>query len=84
MVITVLAVRWYRLGQDELRGYLILFDPHAQTRDRWQDTSKPLSHQVVRNGSIHITAHQFVQLTSAPPIELKIELRCHVGWLTLK
>lgn len=52
----------YRLGQDELQGYLILFDPHAQTHDRQSLTVCPLSRQVVPFGSSHITASQKVQM----------------------
>jgi len=51
----------YRLGHNELQGYLILFDPHAQTHDRQSHSDCPLSRQVVPCGSSHITASHKVQ-----------------------
>ena len=51
----------YRLGQNELQGYLILFDPHAQTHDRLSRTVGLLSRLIVPSGSSHITASQKVQ-----------------------
>lgn len=51
----------YRLGHNELQGYLILFDPHAQTHDRQIHSDCPLSRLVVPCGSSHITASHKVQ-----------------------
>lgn len=38
-----LITRHHRLGQNELQGYLILFDPHAQTHDRQTSANSLLS-----------------------------------------
>jgi len=37
----------YRLGQNELQGYLILFDPHAQTHDRLGRQDGLLSRSII-------------------------------------
>jgi len=76
-------VRLNRLGHNELRGYLILFDPHAQTHDRQSDASQQPSQQFVQTGSGHITAHPFVQLASNQSHCVEDLRYQHVGWLTL-
>lgn len=59
----------YRLGHNELQGYLILFDPHAQTHDQRRHAGPLLSQLVVPCGSSHITAPHMVQRAMPAPID---------------
>lgn len=59
----------YRLGHNELQGYLILFDPHAQTHDQRRHSGHLLSQLVVPCGSSHITAPHMVQMAMPAPID---------------
>jgi len=75
-VVAFLSKGHYRLGQDELQGYLILFDPHAQTHDRENRLDCLLSQWVVPYGSSHITASHKVRTVITGLISETVNVPC--------